>query len=128
MRFFRLIKKKRKKTKNKTSLLYNGVMKGGFLSTVFLLFTFVLLVGSSSLSLSKAYGKGKRDITLNNRVLKLQDLMPPFQYEKEDPLFPKEVTKGRLPASIQFEEEEDQFYKDRLQKTFEALEQFQGNY
>ena len=54
--------------------------------------------------------------------------MPPFQYEREDPLFPKEVTKGRLPASIQFEEEEDKFYKERIQKTFEALEQFQGNY
>ena len=54
--------------------------------------------------------------------------MPPFQYEKEDPLFPKEVTKGRLPASIDFEEEEDRSYKNQLQKTFEALDHFQGNY
>ena len=103
-------------------------MKGCFLSTVFLWVTFFLLVGSYTLFLDTAYGKGKQDLNSKNRILKLKDLMPPFQYEREDPLFPKEVTKGRLPASIQFEEEEDKFYKERIQKTFEALEQFQGNY
>ena len=103
-------------------------MKGGFFSTIFLLFVLSIFLGSSSPFVSKAYAKGKQDLMFNGRALKLQDLMPPFQYEKEDPLFPKEITKGRLPASIQFEEEEDKLYKDRLQKTFEALEQFQGNY
>ena len=103
-------------------------MKGGFFSTIFLLFILSIISGFSSAFFNEAYGKAQKDIMFDGRALKLQDLMPPFQYEKEDPLFPKEITKGRLPASIQFEEEEDKLYKDRLQKTFEALEQFQGNY
>ena len=103
-------------------------MRGRFLSTIFLLFVLTIFTGFSSSLFNEAYGKGQKDIMFDGRALKLNDLMPPFQYEKEDPLFPKEITKGRLPASIQFEEEEDQLYKDRLQKTFEALEQFQGNY
>tara|TARA_Y100001970_G_C14172259_1_gene824822 strand:- start:1295 stop:1597 length:303 start_codon:yes stop_codon:yes gene_type:complete len=99
-------------------------MRGGLISTVFLLFILSSFMGGYFPFINEAHGKGKQDIMFNGRALKLQDLMPPFQYEKEDPLFPKEVTKGRLPASIQFEEEEDQFYKNRLQKTFEALERF----
>ena len=99
-------------------------MRGGFISTVFLLCVLSSFMGEDFSFINEAHGKGKQDITFNGRTLKLQDLIPPFQYEKEDPLFPKEVTKGRLPASIQFEEEEDQFYKNRLQKTFEALERF----
>ena len=103
-------------------------MKGRSLSIILLLLTLSTFVGSYSPFVGKAYAKEKPDILFNGKVLKLQDLMPPFQYEKEDPLFPKEVTKGRLPASIDFEEEEDRSYKNQLQKTFEALDHFQGNY
>ena len=107
-------------------------MRTGFFSTIFLLLVLTLFAGSFSSSslgfLSEAQAQGKKDFTINGKTLKLQDLMPPFQYEKEDSLLPSGMGNGRLPASLQLEEEEDQFYKEQMQRTFEALDRFQGNF
>ena len=59
--------------------------------------------------------------------LKLSDLMPPFEIEKESPILPGEE-EGNVSISIQKEDDEIDTYKDKLQDAFEQLDKFQGRY
>ena len=79
---------------------------------------FGLLFFGSSLGIG-----GEIDI----RNLKLGDLMPPFEFERNSPILPGEE-RSDVSISIQIEDDEIGSYKDKLKDAFEQLDKFQGRY